>query len=81
MLLFSTGSGAFNVEMRQYAIKNGYSLSQYDLKYTNETEVSETDYLSDINKKYPETEKDIFDFLSLQYIEPSRREAGTIKPL
>ena len=31
-LLFATGSGQFNIEMRSYAVKHGYSLSDKELK-------------------------------------------------
>jgi len=72
-LLFSTGSGNFNIEMRKHANKNGYSLSEKELKYLNKQSVSEKDYLSDIKKKYPETEEDIFKYLGLKYIKPEDR--------
>tara|TARA_B100001093_G_scaffold520479_1_gene616489 strand:- start:2789 stop:5074 length:2286 start_codon:yes stop_codon:yes gene_type:complete len=77
-LLFSTGSGQFNIEMRADAIKKGYSLSEKELTYRDSSKISEEEYLSDINKKYPTTEKDIFDFLGLTYIEPKDRQSGAI---
>jgi ATP-dependent DNA ligase/DNA polymerase/3'-5' exonuclease PolX len=77
-LLFSTGSGQFNIEMRADAIKKGYSLSEKELKYTNGTPVTEEDYESDIKKSYPTEEKDIFDFLGIKYVEPKDRQSGTI---
>ena len=49
-LLFSTGSGQFNIEMRADAIKKGYSLSEKELMYKNGTQVTEEEYLSDIEK-------------------------------
>ena len=69
-LLFSTGSGQFNIEMRADASKKGYSLSEKELVYRDNTKVTEEEYMSDIDKPYPTTEKDIFDFLGLKYIEP-----------
>ena len=67
-LLFSTGSGQFNIEMRADTIKKGYSLSEKELVYRDNTKVTEEEYMSDIDKPYPTTEKDIFDFLGLKYI-------------
>jgi len=72
-LLFSTGSGKFNVEMRQHAIKNGYSLSEKELKYLSGESVTKEEYLSDIGKEYPETEEDIFKFLQFEYKKPKDR--------
>ena len=77
-LLFSTGSGQFNIEMRADAIKKGYSLSEKELTYKDSSKITEQEYLSDIGKKYPTTEKDIFDFLGLTYIEPKNRQSGAI---
>ena len=77
-LLFSTGSGQFNVEMRADAIKKGYSLSEKMLMYRNGQSVTSEEYMSDIGKEYPLTEKDIFDFLGLRYIEPKDRKSGMI---
>jgi DNA polymerase/3'-5' exonuclease PolX len=62
-LLYFTGSGPFNVAMRNYALSQGYSLSEYGLK--------------DADGKYVEgdfkTEQDIFKFLGLKYIAPEQR--------
>lgn len=77
-LLFSTGSGQFNVEMRADAMKKGYSLSEKMLMYRNGQSVTPEEYMSDIGKEYPLTEKDIFDFLGLKYIEPKNRKTGMI---
>ena len=78
-LLFSTGSGQFNIEMRADVSKKGYSLSEKELVYKNGSKVTEEEYLSDIGKNYPTNEKDIFDFLGLVYIEPKDRKSGAIK--
>ena len=77
-LLFSTGSGQFNIEMRADASKKGYSLSEKELMYRDSSKVTEEEYLSDIGKNYPTTEKDIFDFLGLVYIEPKDRKSGAV---
>ena len=77
-LLFSTGSGQFNIEMRADTIKKGYSLSEKELVYRDNTKVTEEEYMSDIDKPYPTMEKDIFDFLGLKYIEPKDRQSGAV---
>ena len=62
--------------MRADAIKKGYSLSEKMLMYRNGQSVTSEEYMSDIGKEYPQTEKDIFDFLGLKYIEPKDRKTG-----
>ena len=82
VLLFSTGSAGFNVEMRAYCLKNGYSLNEKKLlKIENKKliDISEEEYMKKINKKFPLTEEDIFKFLNLEYIKPENRENGKIK--
>lgn len=63
-LLYFTGSGEFNVNMRSYALKKGYTINEYYLqkKKGNKHLV--------INVK---TEEDIFKYLGLEYIEPQNR--------
>ena len=64
-LLYLTGPKEFTVYIRQQAISKGYSISENgfkDLK-TNER-VNVNDFKS---------EKDIFDFLEMGYLEPSER--------
>ena len=72
-LLYFTGSGQFNIEMRNYAISLGYSLSEYGLKKNNK-------FIT--NNGIPfETEEDIFKFLGLKFIEPEERRGGIIDTL
>jgi DNA polymerase/3'-5' exonuclease PolX len=66
-LLYFTGSGGFNVNMRNLAIEKGYSLNEYGLKCLRGPK--EGDY---VNAGF-ESEKDIFDFLGIQYIPPNER--------
>jgi DNA polymerase beta len=66
-LLYFTGSGAFNVKMRNLALSKGYSLSEYGIKY-NEGE-KKGEFL-DLNYT---SEKDIFNFLGMKYVEPEDR--------
>jgi DNA polymerase beta len=67
-LLYFTGSGEFNVEMRQHAIARGYSLSEHGLK--GEEPIPPL-----------RTERDIFDFLGLAWVEPCDRKAGAVRAL
>lgn len=63
-ILYFTGSKDFNTKMRQHALDRGLSMNEYSLK--------------DIDTKVPvdhnfETEKDIFDYLEFEYVEPWNR--------
>lgn len=69
-LLYFTGSGPFNVEMRNIALEKGYSLSEYGLKCMRGPREGEN-----VNAGFT-TEQDIFKFLDLPYIPPDLRKAG-----
>tara|TARA_B110000259_G_scaffold185321_1_gene234089 strand:+ start:4388 stop:5377 length:990 start_codon:yes stop_codon:yes gene_type:complete len=70
-LLYFTGSGQFNIEMRNYALTLGYSLSEYGFKKDGQ-------FVD--NKGNPfETEQDIFNFLGMKYVNPEDRKGGIIK--
>jgi DNA polymerase/3'-5' exonuclease PolX len=63
--LYFTGSKEFNVAMRSYALKLGWSLNEHTLQRINAI------------GPYPgfmEDEEDIFDFLHLEYVEPEDRK-------
>lgn len=62
-ILYFTGSDLFNVSMRRHALSRGYSLSEHGLKVVGSSE------------KVPrmESERDIFDFLGLDYVPPEKR--------
>ena len=63
-LLYFTGSDRFNVAFRQHALTKGYTLNEHML----------TPIRGDvIQPPSMETEKDIFTFLGLRYIEPACR--------
>lgn len=68
-LLYFTGDAAFNVSMRQYCLQLGYSLSEHGLK--EEKTGKFVDHVF-------EDEKDIFEFLGLQYVEPQHRNGNAI---
>lgn len=63
-VLYFTGSQKFNIEMRKIALKKGYSLSEHGLAVKKEGVE---------NPPVFKTEKDIFDFLEMEYVEPSKR--------
>ena len=63
-ILYFTGSGDFNKKMRNIAIDMGYKLNEYGL------------YLLKNNKSIKikiKSEKDIFDALGMEYVEPKNR--------
>jgi DNA polymerase/3'-5' exonuclease PolX len=63
-ILYFTGSDRFNVAFRQYALDKGYTLNEHAL----------TPIRAGVQSvPYMKTEKDIFKFLGLRYIEPSQR--------
>tara|TARA_B100001996_G_scaffold195473_2_gene149680 strand:+ start:5745 stop:8672 length:2928 start_codon:yes stop_codon:yes gene_type:complete len=61
-LLYFTGSKAFNIVMRKEALKMGYSLNEHG-------------FTPDVSINF-EQEKDIFDFLELEYKTPIQRKSG-----
>jgi len=63
-ILYFTGSDRFNVAFRQYALDNGYTLNEHTLTPIKANVPS---------VPYMKTEKDIFKFLGLRYIDPSKR--------
>jgi DNA polymerase/3'-5' exonuclease PolX len=66
-LLYFTGSDRFNVAFRQHALDKGYTLNEHTLKPIR-AGLTDAPYMS--------CEKDIFKFLGLRYIEPSKRVDG-----
>ncbi len=64
-LLYFTGSGDFNKNMRKYALKKNMTLNEYGLfHYKNKLKY---------DKIQTSSEKDIFDKLGLDYVEPEDR--------
>lgn len=64
-ILYFTGSKIFNTVQRQWALKHGYSLNEHGLMEKGEK----------VKGDFP-TEKSIFDFLGMEYKEPSERIDG-----
>ena len=67
-VLYFTGSKAFNTVMRGHALKMGYTL--------NEHRIARTSAVGSPIKMNIQNEKDIFDFLKLEYKVPSERIDG-----
>ncbi len=65
MLQYFTGSKAHNIKLREYAIKKGYSLSEYGMKKVKGE--------NPIVKEFKD-EESLYGFLGLQYIPPEIRE-------
>ena len=71
--LYFTGSQAFNVEMRNFALSKGYSLSEYGLKYVSGEKKGEF-----IETKFT-TEESVFEFLGLHFVPPNERAAKALR--
>lgn len=63
-VLYFTGSGDFNQRMRADALKMGFTMNEYWIKHTDTKEK--------VTKKF-NSEKDIFEFLNYEYLEPEKR--------
>ena len=66
-LAYFTGSGDFNIRLRNIALAQGYSLSEYGLKYSKGPKKGEF-----IDQVF-ETEREIFNFLGIDFVEPENR--------
>ena len=66
-LLYFTGSGPFNVVMRQYALEKGYTLNEHRMKPLDDFKPAPPAVPSLLS------EKSIFDFLGVPFIEPPKR--------
>ena len=69
-ILYFTGSKIFNTVMRQYALNKCYTFNEHGIYHLQDKKKGEK-----VNKVF-QTEKDIFDFLGLQYKTPIERIDG-----
>lgn len=69
-ILYFTGSKAFNTMQRQKAVDLGYTLNEHGIHHFNKGEKG------DKVDRHFSTEKDIFDFLGMEYKEPHERKEG-----
>jgi DNA ligase (NAD+) len=66
-ILYFTGSKIFNTVMRQYSLDKGYTFNEHGIYKLENKKKGEK-----VNKEF-KTEKDIFDFLGLQFKTPVER--------
>lgn len=67
-ILYFTGSDQFNIAMRRWALDQGYTMNEHTMTPTSE----------DIPEPPPmHSERDIFNYLGLAYVEPTERRDGT----
>jgi NAD-dependent DNA ligase/DNA polymerase/3'-5' exonuclease PolX len=75
-ILYFTGSKIFNTVMRQHALNKCYTFNEHGIYHMVNKKKGKL-----VDRTFP-TEKSIFDFLGLQYIEPTmRRDARDVIPL
>ncbi len=67
-LQYFTGSKAHNIELRELALKQGWSLSEYGLKATGKGDAPAGE------ERFFETEEALYAFLGLDWIPPEMRE-------
>ena len=63
-IMYFTGSMEFNTMVRQKCLDRGLSLNEYSLKDSNTKKVVDHGF---------KEEKDIFDYLDIEYVEPEDR--------
>ena len=68
-LQYFTGSKQHNIELRELALKQGWSLSEYDLEATGKGDAPAGE------KRYFASEEALYEFLGLDWIPPEMREA------
>jgi len=64
-ILYFTGSGEFNIKMRDHALSLGYTMNEYSIKHTENKQKVDKIFLE---------EKDIFNFLTYEYLNPEDRK-------
>jgi DNA ligase (NAD+) len=69
-ILYFTGSKIFNTVMRQYALNKGYTFNEHYIYHLENKKKG-----AKVSKDF-KTEKDIFDFLGLQFKTPIERRDG-----
>jgi len=75
MLQYFTGSKNHNIKLREFALKKGYSLSEYGITKLNlKFEIRNTKQIQNNKIEKLETEKKFYNYLGLEYIPPEIRE-------
>jgi len=70
MLQYFTGSKAHNIQLREYALRKGYTLNEHGLSQITNNKSQDT------KRNQFENEEDLYSFLGLQYIPPEIREGS-----
>ena len=74
MLQYFTGSKAHNINLREYALKKGLSLSEYGIRKLKDQNSKIKNIEKQKNIKTFSDEKTFYHYLGLQYIPPELRE-------
>lgn len=76
--LYFTGSGGFNIQMRQHAKNKGYILNEHSINNLKTGKPVKASLVqSIIGKPIFTNEQDIFKFLGLKYLTPEQRNVAT----
>jgi DNA polymerase/3'-5' exonuclease PolX len=72
-ILYFTGSKDFNLMMRQVANDKGYTLNEYNIEKYSSDKKNRVKNIIDPEGEKIKVEKDIFEFLEMEYREPCDR--------
>ena len=73
-ILYFTGSKDLNTKMRTEALKKGYTINEYGVYKLDKIKVNGKNKRVKGEKKVMNTEREIFDFLGMSYLEPTQRQ-------
>ena len=73
-ILYFTGSKDLNTKMRTEALKKGYTINEYGVYKLNKIKVNGKNKRVKGEKKTMNTEREIFEFLGMGYLEPTQRQ-------
>jgi len=81
--MYATGSKDFNLAVRNYALQNGWSLSDQALRKGSSRGPLPTieELLDRIGQTEITSEADIFDFLGIAWVEQEHRDRTAVHPL
>ena len=71
-LLYFTGSQDFNIKLRSRALEKGYTLNEYGMRYTSGDKKG-----TFVDQEF-KNEEEVFNFLGLSYIEPTKRNTAKL---
>ena len=80
-ILYFTGSDQFNIAMRRWALDCGYTMNEHGMRHVDRAEGSGEHGMVSTEDNSPappmKSERDIFDFLGLDWVAPTERRDGT----